>query len=137
MRNDHPLYLPFLESLQNKTTACLDLFKEHTFWSELADEEKRALASLFLKRAEEALEEKNEEQLNECSRLAEEISGERDDVLLNISTLFYRYGVYGAHKQSLLLGLGKMVQIEEKNPHVFEADYRASQLWGNLLTALH
>ena len=137
MRNEHPLYTPFLQSIQNKSTTCLHLFKEPTFWQVLSEEEKKELASLFLLRAEEALEEKNAHQVTEYSRFAEEIAGERHDVLFHITTLLYRQGVFTGHKESLLLALGKMVQIEENTPEFLESDYKISQHWGNLLVALH
>ncbi len=133
----HEHYLSFLEAVQTGTTSSLELFTPASFWKELKSDEKEKLADLFFKRAEEALAEQNEEKLSESLTHAEEILEGRYDAVLKLSTFLYRFGVGKENKNSLLLALGKMVQIEEKTPEFFERDYRASHLWGNLLVALH
>jgi tetratricopeptide (TPR) repeat protein len=131
-KRDHPLYLPFLEASEKGDTGSLHLFKDPTFVQSLDKEEKVKLASLLLKKAEEA-----PETIEEAIKYAEDLIEEKSDVLLNISTLLYRFGVMRDHKDSLLLALGKMVHIQEKNPEFFTQDFRPSHLWGNLLIALH
>lgn len=90
--------------------------KKNLFGHDLSDEELEAAAERLLSR--------------------EELADEPAEVLCEGASILFRYGIKHQKGRPLLLALNNLMQAEEMDPLIFEANAGWRHLWGNILVHL-
>lgn len=132
------LYASFQKCIEEEDISQLEAFQDKNFWKDLADEERKQLAFLFLKRAEFSLEsgESLEASFFVSLAIAEKIGAPHPEILCRIAFFLFKYGLFQQKGIFLLQALDKLMLCEETDPFFLENNAHWFHLWGNVLTAL-
>lgn len=137
MQKTHPQYERLQLALEGGDLSQLDHLHGRELFDELSADERRGLCSLFIKRAEAALEGGQEDLLVESCMVADELAVGYPEALLEIASVCYRFSVVHKNKKFAMVALATLRTLEEKDPFFLASDERASHLMGKLFDALY